>query len=84
MTWLTIALVALVGFLVMGSGLLLFTFVRKARRGVRPPTSDPNASSYLNAVFGGAPPTPLPQWAHHDEAFDEDPEGGDSRHGAAG
>lgn len=77
MTWLVIAELALIGFLVVGWNVLVITYARKRRRGGRPPLPDPNASGYLDLIRGIAPPTPLPEWAQWPDAPDDDSGGND-------
>jgi hypothetical protein len=69
--WMMIVKVALLGFLVLGCGVFVITYIRKARRGGRPRQSNPYAAGYLNSVRGGVPPTPLPEWVDWPGASDD-------------
>ena len=71
MDWILIGKTALVAFLVVASGVLVITYLRKSRRS--PTWRPPIDSGYMNTIRPGVPPTPLPEWVNwtdYDEASD--------------
>ncbi len=70
-----VAKATLIAFLVIGTAVLVITYIRRRRRVT--PWRSRYADPYLRSIYGGAPPTPLPEWAYWDEetGHDDNPAG---------
>ncbi|NTY62363.1 hypothetical protein [Mycolicibacterium sphagni] len=72
--WATIGEIALVSWLVIASGVIVVTYIRRSRANGR---SGHTGTGHLAAVKGRYAPTPLPEWATDDQ--DPDSESDDRR-----
>jgi hypothetical protein len=67
--WLTIAKVALLSFIVIGVLTVVVTYVLRRRAGI-PGWRPPNSSRYPDALRGGSPQSPTPDWVDWDDGDD--------------
>lgn len=79
MTALLVAKALLLGFLIVGCGVLTVTYVRRRRAGVQP-WRNPYASPYLDVYRGGLPPVAPPPSSAYERPADaerssRDPDG---------
>ncbi|BBZ76896.1 hypothetical protein MANY_22330 [Mycolicibacterium anyangense] len=65
--WLVVLKVALVAFLAIGVGILIFAYARRARE-IKSQRIGPDPDMGPSTTWGIVPPTPLPEWAYWDEA----------------
>lgn len=72
MTALLVAKVLLLGFLIVGCGILTVTYVRRRRAGVQP-WRNPYAAPYLDMYHGGLPPIPPPPSSAYERPADGEP-----------
>ncbi len=64
--WLTVAKIALLGFLVGGVTVFLVGYIRGARR-VQGQRDEPDLNMGPSTTWGVVAPTPLPDWAYWDD-----------------
>ncbi|MCK8644151.1 hypothetical protein [Mycobacterium colombiense] len=72
MTALLVAKALLLGFLIVGCGILAVTYVRRRRAGVQP-WRNPYAAPYLDMYLGGLPPIPPPPSSSYERSAGGEP-----------